>query len=283
MSDSPTIAGVILTLNEELDVERAISSLKWCNEIVVVDSGSTDTTRKIAEANGATFFQHIQEPPFLITRQRNWALRNTNIKSEWVLFLDADEEVGPKLTQQILTALSSDANNYDAYELTPRFWFFGKWLKLTQGYPNWHPRLLRRGSVWFKGGVWESFTSSSIVGRIYEPYEHFAFSKGIDDWLQRHMRYSTWDSERIFDYLRSSDSGCLETARHKKARILAAQLWPVRPMLRFIQKYFLQLGFLEGWQGLLFALMMAFFDLITVIKIIQLFKSSPSYQENSHE
>jgi hypothetical protein len=107
------------------------------------------------------------------------------------------------------------------------------------------------------------------VARIHEPYEHYAFSKGIDDWLERHRRYADWEAERICSYLASGDSRSLDTRRWLLLRQLTARLWPLRPAMRFTQKYLLQGGLMEGWQGLLFALLMAGYDLITVVKVIE--------------
>ena len=268
MGRKQTIAGVVLTLNEEQDLPRALNSLSWCDELIVVDSGSTDRTHEVAEQFGAHFLQHSQSAPFLITEQRNWALASAGIVSDWVLFLDADEEVGSELASLILATITS-SSTITAYELTPRYLFLGKWLRRTQGYPNWHPRLVKRGRVFFEGGVWESFSPDSLVGRLPIPYEHYAFSKGLDDWLDRHRRYAAWDAQQIFDYL-SGDSSSISTRRWRTLRLAMSRLWFLRPPLRFTQKYFLQLGFLEGWQGLLFASMMAFYDLMTVIKVIEL-------------
>ena len=236
---------------------------------MVLDSGSTDSTQQVAERFHARFIQHRQDPPFLITDQRNWALDHCGLSSDWVLFLDADEQVGPKLVQAIQSSIHS-GSKFDAYELTPRYWFLGRWLKHTQGYPNWHPRLIRRGATCFEGGVWESFAPDSRVGRISVPYEHYAFSKGFDDWLERHRRYSTWDAEQIVAFLTTRKSTTLTTRRWRSMRLFLSQFWWTRPPLRFLQKYVLQAGFLEGWQGLLFALMMAGYDMMTVIKVIEL-------------
>jgi len=271
MAEQPTIAGVVLTLNEEQDLGRALKSLSWCDELLVLDSGSTDLTQQVAELHQASFIQHRQDPPFLITNQRNWALENCGLSSDWVLFLDADEEVGPQLVQAIQTCLRT-CTKIDAYELTPRYWFLGRWLKRTQGYPNWHPRLIRRGYTRFEGGVWESFAQGSKVGRISVPYEHYAFSKGFDDWLERHQRYSSWDAAQIVAFLTTRSSATLATRRWRRIRLILSQLWWLRPPLRFVQKYVLQAGFLEGWQGLLFALMMAGYELMTVIKVIELLR-----------
>ena len=258
----------MLCLNEASNLPRCLASLRWCNELLVLDSGSHDGSQQRARELGARVLEHRQSGQFLITEQRNWALEHGGLQSEWVLFLDADEAVEPACREAIRSALDSPEMP-DGFELTPRYWFLGRWLKRTQGYPNWHPRLVRRGTLRFEGGVWESFPEGAAVGRIQEPYEHYAFSKGIDDWLERHRRYADWEAERITAYLSGGGTAALGTRRWRRLRRLSAQLWPLRPVLRFSQKYILQGGFLEGWQGLVFALLMAGYDLITVIKVIE--------------
>ena len=265
----PTIAGIVLCLNEIANLPRCLASLAWCDELVVVDSGSQDGSHRRAHELGAKVLKHHQQGPFLITEQRNWALEHGGLSSEWVLFLDADETVGDACREAICKAIE-ELGAPDGFELTPRYWFLGRWLKHTQGYPNWHPRLLRKGRLRFVGGVWESFPACERIGRIAEPYEHYAFSKGIDDWLERHRRYADWEAERINAYLSGGGETALETRRWLVLRKFGARLWPLRPFLRFGQKYLLQGGFLEGWQGFLFALLMASYDLITVVKVIEL-------------
>ena len=263
------IAGVVLCLNEAGNLPRCLSSLAWCDELLVIDSGSQDGSQQLARGLGAQVIEHHQQGPFLITEQRNWALEHGGLRSEWVLFLDADETVGEDCRRAINKAIESP-DTPDGFEMTPRYWFLGRWLKRTQGYPNWHPRLLRRGRLRFEGGVWESFPAGARIGRIETPYEHYAFSKGIDDWLERHRRYADWEADRITAFLRGGGAEALGTRRWLGLRQLTAKFWAVRPALRFAQKYVLQGGFLEGWQGLLFALLMAGYDLITAIKIIEI-------------
>ncbi len=267
-STRPTIAAVVLCLNEASNLPRALASLTWCDERLVVDSGSNDESQEVAKRAGAVVLEHRQPGRFMITEQRNWALKEGGLSSQWVLFLDADEEISSQCQLAIEQAIRvKDAP--EGFELTPRYWFMGRWLKYTQGYPNWHPRLVQREMLTFEGGVWESFAPGGRVGRITTPYEHYAFSKGMDDWLERHIRYANWESEQIVNYLRWSNQDDLGTKRKLTLRILSAQLWPARPLLRFLQKYVVQGGFREGWQGLLFALMMATYDLITVVKVIE--------------
>ncbi|MFM7641269.1 MAG: glycosyltransferase family 2 protein [Cyanobium sp.] len=266
---TPTIAGVVLTLNNEPDLARALQSLAWCDACLVVDSGSTDGTVAVAGSLGVPVVEHRQPPPFRFSVQRNWALEQAGLSSDWVLFLDADEQVGPELEAAIRRSIATpDAP--DGFELTPRYWFLGRWLKRTQGYPNWHPRLVRRGALRFEGELWEGFPAGAAVGRITEPYEHFAFSRGLDDWLERHRRYSSWEAERIVAFRQGGDAAALGTRRFLALRALTARLWPLRPPLRFLQKYVFQGGWLEGWQALLFAALMASYDLMTVVKVIEL-------------
>lgn len=259
---------MVLCLNEAANLPRCLASLAWCDERLVLDSGSSDGSPRLASELGARVMERRPPGRFLITDQRNWALEHAGLRSDWVLFLDADEEIGPACRRAIEAAIRS-AVEVDGFELTPRYWFLGRWLKRTQGYPNWHPRLVRRGRLRFEGGVWESFPAGSRIGRIEAPYEHYAFSKGIDDWLERHRRYADWEAERIEAYLRAGDAAALGTRRWLRLRRLVARCWPLRPPLRFLQKYVLQGGWLEGWQGLVFALLMAGYDLITVIKLIE--------------
>ena len=214
--------------------------------------------------------QHQQVGQFLITEQRNWALNQGQLQSDWVLFLDADEEIGGPCKEAIQKAIQHPAAA-DGYELTPRYWFLGRWLKYTQGYPNWHPRLLNEASCTLKAGSSGKFfiETARSISRIHEPYEHYAFSKGIDDWLERHRRYADWEAERIEAVLTGGGRSSLRDPTLKQLRLVMARAWPFRPIFRFAQKYVLQGGFLEGWQGLLFALLMAGYDLITVVKVIE--------------
>jgi glycosyltransferase involved in cell wall biosynthesis len=270
---APTVAAVVLTLDEADNLPRCLASLAWCAERLVVDSGSRDATREVAQRLGARVLEHRQEGRFLIAAQRNWALRHGRLSSDWVLFLDADEAVDPACRAAIETSLLRNGaagvpGSCDGFELAPRYWFLGRWLRRTQAYPNWHPRLLRRGALEIEGSMWESFPAGSRIGRIPVPYDHYAFSKGIDDWLERHRRYADWEAESITAYLDGQGSTALGTRRLRLRRV-AALFWPLRPALRFNQKYVLQGGFLEGWQGLLFALLMAVYELITVVKVIE--------------
>lgn len=263
-----SITAVILCLNEEENIEDCIKSVSWCDEVIVVDSGSTDNTKILAKRLGSRVVERIQDGKFIITDQRNWVIKSGISKTEWILFIDADERIGTACRDEILAKVQEDVTT-DGYEMAPRFWFLGKWLKRTQGYPNWHPRLIRNGSIYFTGGVWESFEAGKNISRIHEPYEHYAFSKGLNDWLARHMRYSDWEAEKVSQFLLSNDLAALDTNRRLPARWLAARLWRVRPYLRFIHKYIVQRGFMDGAEGYIYCQLMFVYELMTVVKIIE--------------
>jgi len=272
----PPISAVILTLNEQANLARCAESLRWCRRICVVDSGSTDETAKTARELGLEFFEHRQSPPFLIDRQRNWALENCGFESgEWVLFLDADETVPARLAEILRGLVSRPDQPGDpvAYELTPRYLFWGRWLRRTQGYPNWHPRLARAGRARLTSGVWEEFEAGTRVGRIEEPYDHHANSKGFRDWLERHDRYSTWEAEGIVRYLETKSPTAFGTGRKAGQRAQAARWWPLRPLAKFLYLFVWRRGFLEGKEALVFSLCMAFYEWMTVMKVAEILRT----------
>ena len=268
---NPHISAIILTKNEVSNLKRCIDSLQWCQEVIVVDSGSTDGTTELAQSLGAIVFTHIQTPPYQAAKQRNWGLQKTNLRGDWVLFVDADEIIPPNLAAEIQRVCAASNNPYNAFKLTPRYLFWGKWLKHTQGYPNWHDRLLKKGEVAFAdGGYWEHFSSGAKVGRITIPYDHFANSKGVSDWLERHDRYSSWDAENIVKFQETGKTSAFVSNNKLKLRLLAARFWPVRPIARFTYMYFLRLGFIEGIPALVLCLLIAIYEFMVVVKVVEI-------------
>jgi glycosyltransferase involved in cell wall biosynthesis len=268
-SDAADITAIVLTKNEELRLASALESLAFCRRTVVVDSGSTDRTATIAKERGADFYTHVQPPPFRIDAQRNWALDSCDIRTAWVLFLDADEVVPPALEATLRKIVASGDAVHAAYELTPRYLFWGTWLKRTLGYPNWHARFLRFGSARFAGGVWEHFETQGLVGRIDEPYDHYANCKGMDDWIARHVRYAAWDADMQCALMVSGQAGDFGTTRKARLRTWAARWWRWRPLARFLYMYFFRLGFLDGWAALHFCRRYFIYDTMFVQMVIE--------------
>jgi glycosyltransferase involved in cell wall biosynthesis len=264
------VTAVILTKNEAANIGECLRDLRWCRERIVVDSGSTDDTVRIAQEEGAVVLVNKPEGHFRFSEQRNWTMANARLSTRWVLFIDADERVPEPLREAIAATIEKDGGGFDSYELPAQFMFWGRWLKRTQGYPNWHARLLRVGAPGFAGGVWEHFAEGSRIGRLHQPYLHFANSKGFGEWLERHARYADWDARTIHGYLVTGRSEELRTARKLRLRRLFARLWPLRPLFRFVHMYFLRLGFIEGVPALAFCLMYFFYEFMIVVRIVEL-------------
>ncbi|MDB5079814.1 MAG: glycosyltransferase [Chloroflexi bacterium] len=266
------ITVVILTLNEEANLQRCLDSTGWAADRVVIDSGSTDATLEIARKNKVRYMVR-QAKPFLISEQRNWALENAAIKTEWTLFIDADEVIPERLRQELQQVLATAPAYVTGYRLTPQFMFLGRWLRYCQGYPNWHDRLVRTGRGSYSGGVWEHFVTDGQVGFLREPYLHFSLNKGIGDWFEKHLRYATAEAEDVLATLGFYErSG--QTRRKRKLRNLAARVWPLRPIVRFAVMYLLRRGFLDGLPGFLYSLMIMCYEYIVILKIIELKRRS---------
>lgn len=259
----------MLTLDEEDNIGRCLSSLMWCDEVVVVDSGSCDRTCDIAVDWGARVCIHRPDPPFRFADQRNWALDNAGLSTEWVLFVDADEVIPGDLAAEIKKTCGA-AVAVDALQLAPKYMFWGRWMRRSMSFPSWHDRLVRRGHVRFDGGVWEHFEAGTRVGRIYEPYIHYGNSKGFSEWLARHNRYSSWDAESIADYLAGGGSGSFRTGRKLLQRRIAARLWLLRPLMRFALMYVIRGGFRDGPAAAVFCLRYSVYEYMTVEKIIEI-------------
>lgn len=264
---APGLVVAVLTLNEQQNIRACLESLSNFDTLVVLDSGSSDATTKIAKSCGAAVLTHVQDAPFDIAAQRNYFLDHGGFADgSWVLFMDADERMTPGLVRELSRLLA--APEADAYVLTPKYLFEGRWMKRCLGYPNWHPRLVRIGSARFAGGVWEHFDTPR-VGRVEEPYLHLGNSKGFGDWLERHDRYSSWESARALAYLRSGDSAAFDTERAPFLRSFAARFWRARPVMRFMWMYFMRAGFLDGWPAFRFCMRYAVYEYMITQKMAE--------------
>mgnify|MGYP002631652480 CR=1 FL=1 len=263
---------VILARNEAINIERCVAAVKWCDDIVVVDDGSTDATAELARSRGARVVQHS----FVnFAEQRNWAMDHAGLKNEWVLHLDADEVVTDSLSRelqfQLQPALASSFTIV-AFRMCRKTMFQGQWLKYSDGFPVWIMRLVRIGRANFEDCGHGEIAVPTVAGRlgtIQEPFLHFAFSKGIADWINRHNRYSTHEAMMENKSLQSVSCAQLifgdRAVRRSTLRTLSRRL-PCRPYLRFVYQYFLKLGFLDGRSGWTFSWLMASYERWIVLK-----------------
>lgn len=264
---------VILTYNEQANLPRCLSSLSGCNDIVVLDSGSSDRTQDIARAGGARVFERKFDN---FAAQRNFALDTVPFKHHWILHLDADECMTPELHAEIIQACREDSQS--CYLIANKLIFMDRWIKHVTTYPAYQARLLRLGQANYKAAGHGQVLNRSDrgTGTLNEPYIHYNFSKGISDWLVRHNKYSSLEAERIVAATSSLSQAwrqfrARETPeKQKQALKRCADFLPLRPLVRFLYLYVWKWGFLDGRAGFDYCLLMAFYDYLIKLKLREL-------------
>lgn len=263
---------LILTKNEAANIRRCLESLAFCDDIIVLDSFSEDGTEALVKGTSARFFQR----PFdTFAGQRNWAIDNVVFKYRWVLHLDADECLTPQLHAELSRLAADDGKS--AYMLANRVIFMGRWIRRCTMYPYYQARFLRLGESRFKqvGHGQHLDHATRGTGIALEPYTHYNFSKGIADWVARHNRYSDDEARRITrddrgflaslpEAIVSRDAGEKQQARKRLADHL-----PLRPLVRFLFLYVWKWGFLDGRAGFDYCMLMAFYDYLIRLKVIE--------------
>lgn len=263
------VAAVVIAKNEAVNIRRCLDSLTWCAERVVIDDHSSDGTAELAASCGARVVTH----PFTsFAAQRNWALEQAGVTSEWVLMLDADEVATDAFAQAVAHAVSTAEPDVAGYCLCRKTMLLGKWLKYSDAFPVWIMRLVRRGRASFQDSGHGEVPVPPAAGRLpclAEPFLHFPFSKGLDDWYDRHNRYSTREALREMEELNPLrwDQLWRGTAaeRRRTLRDLARRM-PCRSALRFAYHYLWRWGVLEGRAGLTFSTLMATYEGMIVLK-----------------
>jgi glycosyltransferase involved in cell wall biosynthesis len=226
-----TLTVTVITKNEENVIQACLSSVSWADEIIVLDSGSTDNTVKICH-NHTNNVLVTDWPGF--GPQKNRALAKAT--RDWVLSLDADESVSPELKQAILSAIS-DPKDYVAFELPRRSSYCGKRMHHSGWWPDYVVRLFRRGSAKFSNDlVHERVIVDGKIGRLYEPLLHEAF-ENLEDVLEVMNRYSTSGARMMYN-------------DGKKTGIMTAIL---HGLWSFFHTYIIRAGFLDGPKGFMLA------------------------------
>jgi glycosyltransferase involved in cell wall biosynthesis len=230
-----TLSIAMITMNEEANLPRTLESVKWADEIIVVDSGSRDRTTEIAQSFGATTSYHAFGGH---GEQKNVAL--DLCACDWVLLLDADEVLTPELQREIRELLASEPK-FDAYWIPRLNLYFGKWIRHGGFYPDHKLRLFKRGAARLSEGVGPHSTPQfgGATGKLRGDMLHYAYpTMGI--YLEHMNRYSSEIAQLL--HQRGKDS------RGVLAFLSNAVL---NPTATFIYNYFFRLGFLDGREGLI--------------------------------
>lgn len=257
------VSAVLLTHNEEINIDRCLRSLAWCDDIVVIDSGSTDRTIEICEGHGARV---LHNPWTNFSTQRNFALANGALRHEWVLHLDADEEATPAFTAAL--AALEPAPGIFGYRVPSKTMLFGKWLRRSGMYPTYQVRLGHRDRCTFYeyGHGQRENLPPAEVGMFDEPYNHFAFSHGLRKWFVKHVGYAAAEADEIIRQRAAADTtaeaGAADTTSRRRAMKQAANGLPplARPFAKFFYMAILRRGLLDGRAGIYYCTMSAIYE-----------------------
>lgn len=261
------ITAVVLTKNEAVNIERCVGSLRWCEQVLVVDSGSTDETVDLARAAGA---EVVHQPWLGYAGQREFALRHPTVRHDWVYFVDADEWVSAALAREVAAAVSQE--RWVAYGQRFRLVFLGKWIQHCGWYKgSWIVRLGRRDAMSYDAST-PLGERASVVGEVGRLSHDLVDEdhKGLAAWLHKHVSYAEAESVR-----RTSRAGGIaarlraartETAQRHWTRVYAKDVVypsiPAKPAALFCYMYLLRGGWRDAHQGLVFCLLRAWHELV---------------------
>jgi glycosyltransferase involved in cell wall biosynthesis len=238
------ITATIITLNEERKIARAMESLRCCDEIVVVDSGSNDRTAEIAAKLGARV---IESPWGGYARQKNFAAECAS--NEWILSLDADEALSEALEGEIWQ-IKKNGPRYDAYTMPRLAQYMGRWILHSGWYPDRKVRLYQRSKAkWVGDYVHESVVVNGRVGHLQSDLLHFTCDS-LSEHLRTMDRYTTLAAEQL-------------VAQNKAIGLRHLLLDPI---WTFWRSYLLQRGYLDGIEGLTIAWMAALYNFVKYAK-----------------
>lgn len=291
MNPKPSKAPVsvlIPTLNEERNLRECLRSVRFADEIVVVDSGSTDETASIAREMGARVVDFNWDGKF--PKKKNWALGNVDWKHEWVLILDADERITPPLAREIDRIVRESRRK--GYYINRRFMFMGRWLRHCGYYPSWNLRLLRHDAGRYErledlgdtgSGdnevhehiVLTSGESPETTGWCRHDMLHFAYPD-ISTWIEKHNRYSNWEAAVLVKGASGGGKSSLPAnplgnpLQFKRWLKESARHLPFRPALRFFYHYVWKSGWRDGYTGLVFCRLLAWYEFVSIAKAAEM-------------
>lgn len=238
------ISATIITLNEERNIPRVIESLRCCDEIVVIDSGSDDRTAEIAAKLGAKVVETHWRG---YAGQKNFASEHAT--HDWILSLDADEALSEALEGE-LWQIKKNGPDCDAYTMPRMAQYLGRWILHSGWYPDRKVRLFdRRKAKWVGDYVHESVRVNGRVGHLKENLLHFTCDS-LSEHLRTMDRYTTLAAAQIID---------------QRRKVVWSDL-VVNPAWTFFRTYFLQRGFLDGTEGLAIAYMAAIYNFLKYAK-----------------
>lgn len=278
------VSVLIPAKNEEINLPACLNSVARADEVLVVDSQSSDRSVEIAESYGAKVIQFYFNGHW--PKKKNWALENLPFRNEWVLIVDCDERIPPELWEEIAQVIQQP--NFDGYYLNRKVFFLGTWIRHGGKYPDWNLRLLKH-----QKGRYENLSTEAVpntgdnevhehvilqgnVGYLKQDMLHEDF-RDIYQWLERHNRYSNWEARVYLNLLMGSDdSGTIEAnffGNSIQRKRFLKKIWvrlPFKPLLRFILFYIIQRGFLDGRAGYIYGRLLSQYEYQIGVKLYEL-------------
>lgn len=244
------ISACIITFNEEDNILSCLECLDFAEEIILVDSGSTDNTLQLAKENKKVKIYHRIFDNYI--NQKNYCM--SLAQNEWIIAVDADERIPSELKQEILSIPESELTNLAGYYIPRLSFYLGKWIRHGGWYPNYQMRFFNRLKGKFSGLlVHETVSIDGQLGTLKNPLHHFPY-QNISDHLKFIDRYSDLGSQEKFK-------------AGKKSGVLFAigkSIW------KFIAMYFIRFGFLDGKEGLILAILGSYYNFLKYIKLYEL-------------
>ena len=237
------LSAVVITLNESANIKDCLEGLSFCDELVVVDSGSKDQTVEIAKAAGARVLQRNFDN---FAFQKNFAV--SQAEGTWILSIDADERVSKELSQEILGVIHK-AQTLSAYAIPRHNLIFGKRLRQGISQADAPTRLFKKDGAQFEGIVHETVTVKGEKGRLNHPIVHHS-TKSIKDYMRKLNHYSELERQILLS---------------KKTKISASDLL-LQTLLRFLKQGIFKLGLFEGVEGFMFSILSGYYDFIRFAK-----------------
>jgi glycosyltransferase involved in cell wall biosynthesis len=260
---------VILTLNEEKALPECLASVAFSNDVVVLDSGSTDRTLEIASLFNVRVFSRKFDT---FAGQRNFAQHSIPFKNPWVFHLDADERMTPELIAECEMVLIEA--KVDGFRVAPRMMFEGRWIRHCTDYPAYQARFVRAPRFEFiQVGHGQREAQAMVLENLSAGYLHDLSIYGTESWLEKHRRYARDEANAVFSD--SSAIGLKELVsrnaltRRRALKRLSFRL-PLRPALRFVYQYGLRRGFLDGIEGFRYCRLLASYEGFVGIEIRKL-------------
>jgi glycosyltransferase involved in cell wall biosynthesis len=263
------ISILILTKNEQQDLPACLQSVSWSDDIHVYDSVSTDETVAIAKRFGATV---TQRPFDNWAAHQNWGLKNIAFKHPWIFYIDADERMTPELIQAVQGAAAAPGENV-AFRMRRRDFFLGTWVKHVQTSP-FYMRLFRPEKMRYERLVNPISIADGPVGQVAGYLDHFPFSKGLGQWIDRHNGYSRFEAQQIinnrkagegFSWVKAFTAKDFHQRRYHQKELFYRL--PFRPLVKFLLLYVAKRGFLDGRAGFTYAVLQAIYEYFIVLKV----------------